>query len=169
MSQLNYRVRSLKSQAALEQPLMASDRYDAAGKLESLMQSLQGGFDKAILEVAQDSDAAQGTFTLSGSGSSAVSVEGDILVGGTDYEIANLSASEIAVNLADAINGSASGNVQLVDAEAAGAVVTVTARSGGIIGNKLAIAASGAASVSGATLAGGTSGELKVFKFNLTL
>jgi hypothetical protein len=169
MSQLNYRIRSLKAQAALEQPLMATDRYDAAGKLESLMQSLQGGFDKAIVEVAEGSEAAEGTFTLSGSGASAVSVEGDILVGGTDYEIANLSASQIAVNLADAINDSASGNVQLVDAQAAGAVVTVTARSGGIIGNKIAIAASGAASVSGALLSGGTSGDLKVFKFNLAL
>lgn len=169
MSQLNYRIRSLKTQSALEQPLDGSNRYDVAGKLESLMQSLQGGYDKAILEVAMGSEAAQGTFTLSGSGASSVTIEGDTLTGGSDYEIASLSAAEIAVNLADAINSSSSGNIQLVDAQASGAVVTVTARSGGIIGNKIAISATGAAAASGSQLSGGTSGELKVFNFNLSL
>ncbi len=167
MSQLNYRLKSQKSQGALEQKLLDSGKYESMEKLKVFCQSLAGGAERGIFEVAEDSDAATGDFTIASSGAQSVTIAGSTLTGGTDYDIANLSASQIAANLADAINDSSDGNVQLVDAEASGAAVTVTCKVNGLLGNQLAISATGAASASGTELSDGTSGSMHVLDFNL--
>ena len=169
MSQMNYRFRAAQSQVALEDQLLDGGKYENMEALKSYCQALLGGNQAAIVETSAGAEAADGTLTIASSGAQSVTISGTTLTGGTAYAISGLSAAQIALNLAAAINASSDPQVQLVEASASAAVVTVVSKANGVIGNLIATTATGAASAQQATLAGGVSGTPVVMKFNLAI
>lgn len=147
-------------------------KYEQFQDLSNFMQGLKGGQESAIviLEIGEGSGgalSASGQVTIAGSGAQSVTINGGALTGGTDYVIADKSATEIAANIVEAITNSQSSRVQSVYAEASGAVVNVFNKVAGEVGNLVTLAATGDASASGANLASGAEGTQRVLKFNL--
>lgn len=144
-------------------------RYEQVQSLQFLLAELSSGMTSARVNVQignENGESASGTLTISSSGAQSVSINGEALTGGTDYVIANLSASAIALNLAAAIRSSQKSKVQAVLAEASGAVVTVLAKEAGAVGNLIALAATGAAAAGASTLAGGSDPTQNIYLFN---
>ena len=149
----------------------AGFRYEQAQEIDNFLRGLIAGTQSAILSVEigdapGDGTAASGVITISGSGAQSVTINGGALTGGTDYDIANLSASEIAENLASAIAESSSSRVQSVMAEVSGATVILKSKSGGEVGNLVTLAATGDAAASVSNLEGGSDDGQDVYKFN---
>ncbi len=170
-SNIILKIRSDKTQSQLEGELLTASggsRYVQAEKVSDFLSGLKGGAKRAVLEIPVDSTAATGLFTVASSGAQTVTIEGVTLTGGTDYTIANQTVAQVVANLAEAINDSDLN--QLVEASVYSATeVFVEAKWPGVLGNEIDTSASGAVSAGAAALAGGASGELRVFEFNLTL
>jgi hypothetical protein len=147
-------------------------KYEQLQDLSNFLKGLKGGQESAfgVIEIGEGSDgglSASGLVTIAGSGAQSVTINGGALTGGTDYDIANLSATEIAANIVAAISNSQSSRVQSVYAESSGAVVSLFSKPAGEVGNLVTTTATGDASASGATLASGAEGSQRVLKFNL--
>lgn len=147
-------------------------RSEQLQDLSNFLQGLKAGTEAGlmVLEIGEGSGgafSASGQVTIAGSGAQSVTINGGALTGGTHYAIANLSASQIAANIVEAISNSQSSRVQSVYAESSGAVVSLFNKTAGEVGNLVTLAATGAASASGANLASGAEGTERVLKFNL--
>lgn len=165
-SKITFRVQSAVSQTQLQNDVVAQGGRNQATKLKNFLSACESGAGAAVITVLNQASAA-GTATIASSGAQSFTVNGDTLTGGTDYVIANLTATQCAVNLAAAINSSTDGNIQLVSAQSLAAVVTVTAKDSGLVGNLIPISGSGTITASGVTLAGGTSGTASVHQYSL--
>ena len=144
-------------------------RYEQLRDISNLLSGLSLGMEAARANIQigdEDGASASGVVTISSSGAQSVSVNGVALVGGTDYVIANLSASDVAANLASAIRNSPKSRVQAVLADASGATVVVVAKEAGDVGNMITISATGAAAASGANLVGGVDPSQRIYSFN---
>lgn len=145
-------------------------RYEQLQELSSLLAGLALGTDAARANVqigSEDGASSTGTLTVSGSGASSASINGQALTGGTHYAISGLTAAQIATNLAEAIRNSQSSKVQAVLAEASGAVVTVTAKEAGLVGDLIALAGTGTVAASASTLASGAEPTQRSYAFNM--
>lgn len=174
VSKLNLYLQISKSDAQVEAALQAvkSSKYDQLQLVSNLLQGLKGGQEAAlaVLEVGNGSGSsasAASSVTISGNGAQSVTINGKALVGGTDYVRAGLTPTQIAVNLAKAINESQSSLVQAVMAEAVAAVVQLKAKAAGEVGNLVTLTATGAAAATDATLVGGVDGPQNILKFNV--
>lgn len=144
-------------------------KYEQVQDMGVLLNALSLGMEEGRINIQigeEDGVSSSGEFTVSGSGAQSVTINGEVLTGGSDYDIANLSASEIALNLAEAIRNSQSSRIQAVLAEADGAVVSLLAKETGEVGDLISIAASGAVSASAANLAGGSDPAQRILLFN---
>lgn len=144
-------------------------KYEEVRDLITFLQGLSGGVYAASLDMvigAQGGAAASGTLTIASNAASSVSINGVTLTGGSSYVIAGQSANQVAANIAAAINASNDTRLLAVQASASGAVVTVSSYEVGFVGNNITIAATGAASASGASLAGGAEPVHVVYSFN---
>jgi hypothetical protein len=110
-----------------------------------------------------DGVAASATVTVASNSAQSVTINGKALVGGTDYVIATLTATQIGDNIVAAIAASVDSRLMAVKAVNVAGVVTISAQQPGSIGNVYTLAATGAASASGAVLSGGT--DATQFKF----
>jgi len=149
-----------------------SSRYEQLQLVKNFLRSLEGSQEAGIINLeigdgSGDAVSATGLVTIAGSGAQSVSINGTSLTGGTDYVIANLSASDIAANILQAITDSQSSRVQSVYASQSGATITLNAKAAGTVGNLITTTATGNASVGGATLGSGVEGTQNVLKFNL--
>jgi hypothetical protein len=159
-----------QSSAQLQQSL-ANDglRYEQLQSMQFLLAELSAGIAEGRVNV-QVGDAggasSVGKFTFSSSGASSISINGEALVGGTDYVIENLSASEVALNAAEAIRNSQSSKIQAVMAEASGADVNLVAKEAGEVGDLITTTATGAAAADTATLEDGEEPEQQIYLFN---
>jgi hypothetical protein len=147
-------------------------KYEQMQDLSNFLQGLKAGSESAvaILEIGDGSGgalSASGQVTIAGSGAQSVTINGGALTGGTDYVIANLSVSEIAANIVEAITNSQLSRVQSVYASSSAGVVSLFAKSAGTVGNLVTTTATGAAAAGAATLASGAEGTQRVLKFNL--
>lgn len=167
-SKVQITIRSNKTQAQLESEVLQSthDKYPQMKQLENLFASLSGGASQAVVEIPDNATSATGTLTVAASGASSVTIAGGVLTGGTAYAITGTTTA-VAAALAAAINASVLGTVQLVSASSSAAVVTLTAKSVGIIGNLITTTATGNVTANQAALAGGTSGTNRVYEMNL--
>lgn len=111
--------------------------------------------------------AASGTITLSSFvNSNTITINGTVFTGETSGATGNQfniggSDTITAANAVAAINASATAIVaNVVTASSAGAVITITAKEAGTIGNLGTLAISANGSVSGANLTGGTDGTV---------
>lgn len=150
----------------------SGQKYEQLQNVINYLKGLESGTEAGImvLEVGAGmggATSASGEVTVSGSGAQSVTINGQALTGGSDYAIANLSASEIASNIVRAITDSQNSRIQSVYARAEGSVVVVEAKSAGTVGNLISLAASGAAAASVAALEGGAEGSQRIIKFNL--
>jgi uncharacterized protein YbjT (DUF2867 family) len=112
-----------------------------------------------------DGEFATGEATVASSGAQSLTINGKALTGGTDYDIANLSVTEIAENIVAVVNASTDSRLQVVKASNVAGVVTIDARQPGVIGNLYTLAATGAVSVSGANLASGSDATQFIFVY----
>jgi hypothetical protein len=149
-----------------------SSRYEQVQLVKNFLKGLEGSQEAGIvnLEIGDgsgDAVSATGLVSIAGSGAQSVTINGASLTGGTDYVIANLSASDIAANLLQAITDSQSSRVQSVYGELSGSTVVLKAKSAGTVGNLVTTTATGDASVGGSTLDSGVEGTQNVLKFNL--
>jgi hypothetical protein len=110
---------------------------------------------------------ASGTITLSSSAAAdTVTINGTVFTETSGAPTGNqfqhgATDTITAANLAAAINGSATAIVaNNVSASSAGAVVTITSKESGTVGNLMTLAISAHGSVSGANLTGGTDGTV---------
>ncbi len=170
-SKLVVKLLSNKSQLQLEDQLVDDpSRPEEQGQLlENYVRACMGGLESAEWQLLEGADSATGTFTVASSGAQSLTIAGVTLTGGSSYDIAGLSAAEVALNIVDAINDSQSPALQLVGAEVGPSsdIVKVQALNDGLVGNYIPISASGAITASGSELSGGSSGELKVYQFGL--
>lgn len=159
----------ISSDQLLDSYSEAGFKYEQLQQVQFILAELASGMAEGRMNLQigdENGDSAAGTVTISGSGAQSVTINGQALAGGTAYAIANLSASEVAANLAEAIRNSSGSRVQAVLAEASGAVVTLTAKEAGLVGNAITTTATGAAAASGATLSGGTEPSQRIYLFN---
>lgn len=174
VSKLNLFVKVNKSSAQIKNQVEDTSglKYEQLQEVTNFLQGLKAGTDAGIviLEVGKGAGAAEsasGQITIAGSGAQSVTINGQALTGGTDYVIANLSATQIAANIVEAITNSQNSRVQSVYGSSSGAVVTLEAKAAGTVGNLITTTATGQASASASTLVGGAEGSQRVLKFNL--
>src|SRR6266853_3094726 len=121
------------TQPGLEGKIVLSDsdsRWESVRDVINYCKGLSNGDEGAranIMLGEGDGAGASGTFTIASSGAQSVTINGATLTGGTDYTIANLSATQIAANIAEAIEDSTDSRIQAVRASSSAGVVTVTA------------------------------------------
>lgn len=146
-----------------------SDDAGNGRKLVNLIAGIASGAIKGLIDISgssADPVAASGTLTLDTVIATDVATVGTITFTGTDtpstelhFDTSLATDALIAADLAAKISAhSVIG--QIVSASASGAVVTVTARQKGIIGNQIGISSVDATiTASGAFLTGGTGGS----------
>lgn len=149
-----------------------SSRYEQLQLVKNFLRALEGSQESGIMNLeigdgSGDALSASGTVTISGSGAQSVSINGAALTGGTDYVIADKTATEIAANIVEAITNSQSSRVQSVYANNSAGVVSLFAKSAGEVGNLITTTATGDAAASAATLEEGAEGVQNILKFNL--
>lgn len=132
-------------------------------RVASYTDAIAGGMYTGTLLVATSAVAATGTVTLASSISGdTVTINGvvftEVASGATNNQFNHGATDTItAANLASAINISTTANVnRVVSATSAAAIVTITSKVPGNIGNLGTLAISAHGSVSGATLTGGS-------------
>lgn len=144
-------------------------KREATQDVITFLRGLEGGMRAATLDVVvgtQGGAAASGTLTVASNSASSVSVNGVALTGGTDYVIAGQTAAQIAANIQAAIAASIDTRLLAVQASVAAAVITVSSYEMGLVGNNIALAATGAVTASAATLAGGAEPVIELYRFN---
>lgn len=147
----------------------AGFKYESVRDLSTWLQGLSAGAYAATLNIvvgAQGGAAATGSITIAGNSAQTAVINGKLFTGGTDYVIATLTAAEIAINLAAAINASTDTRVSALSAVASNDQVLLTAFDVGFIGNQITTTATGDASAAGAKLTGGLEPTLQEMDFN---
>lgn len=146
-----------------------SDKRQTLTNIENWLRALKSGAASATIQVTaglQAGTAASGTLTIASNSAQSVTINGVLFTGGSDYVISAQTVTVIAASIAALINASTSGYLSPVVATSALGVVTVTAKHPALVSNLFTLAATGAASASGANLTGGTDPTQEVFTFN---
>jgi hypothetical protein len=167
-TRINIAIDSVHSQVGLENRVDQGDKYNVVAGVINLLRALESGSDEGSMNVSigdGDGEFAEGDLTIASSGAQSVTINGKALAGGTDYDIANLSVTEIAENIVAVVNASTDSRLQAVKASNVAGVVTIKARIPGSIGNVYTTTATGAASAEGAVLSGGTNATQFVFEY----
>jgi hypothetical protein len=158
-TRLQININSPHSQVELENRIDQGSKYNVINGIQHLLQGFEGGNEEGSLNVsigAGDGVQAEEDVTIASSGAQSVTINGKALTGGTDYDIADLSVTEIAENIVSVVNASTDSRLSPVVASNVAGVVTIKSRVAGEIGNVYTLAATGAASAGAAVLSGGT-------------
>jgi hypothetical protein len=167
-TRINIAIDSVHSQVGLENRVDQGDKYNVVAGVINLLRALESGSNEGSMNVTigdGDGEFATGEATVASSGAQSLTINGKALTGGTDYDIANLSVTEIAENIVAVVNASTDSRLQVVKASNVAGVVTIDARQPGVIGNLYTLAATGAVSVSGANLASGSDATQFIFVY----
>lgn len=144
-------------------------RRESLQKLITFLHGLEGGQYAGTVSIVvglQGGTLASGTLTIASNSAQSVSINGVTLTGGTDYVISGKTATQIAAEIVSVVSASSDSRLKAVSASSVAGVVTVKSASPGLVGNNIALAATGAASASGADLSGGTDPVSEILSFN---
>jgi len=170
----SFDVKAEEPGASVRERFLRDAPKDSIVGLINFLQGLAGGRYNGVVSYLGGAVKAEGTLTLdtvvATNTASINGVQFTAIASGATGNQFNVGASDAAtaVNLAAAINGSASALVnQHVVAEADGDVVTVTAKRAGASGNAITLTGSTNITASGARLEDGSDGQALTYEYGL--